>query len=139
MLARLRDALIWQGIGLGLTLLALALRHFSRRDDWLRRALADFDAVFRFESGDAARSRYLRFDRGRVTAPARPPRIPDFTFTIYHPEKFKPRGPGGVLEVVISNQVGQTGNLMYVYRFGFIMSLLRRRLRHPEATEAAYG
>ena len=133
-----RDRLLWAGIGVGLKILALALRRAGRKDPWLGRALAGFDGVYRFQNGDGSRGHFLFFDGPRVRAGRVAPRPPDFTFTLYHPESLRLRGPEAVLEVVIANQIGQSGNMYYLYRFGFIMSLLERRLRYPRQGEAAY-
>ena len=54
----------------------------------------------------------------------------NFTFTLYNPSDISLRvRPEHVLEVLIANKIGQSGDLHYLYQFGFIMSLFRRTTR----------
>ena len=128
-LGRARDAAVWFGIGRGVSVLAFLLGRRSKKDEWLRRAMADFDSVIRFQNGDGSRGCCIVFERGRARALASPPRPPDFTLTLYHPERLRFKGPEAAVDVMITNSIGQVGNLYHLYRFGFIASLLARRAR----------
>jgi len=137
---RLKERLRWAGIGIGLKVLALVLRRTARKDDWLGRALDQAVGVYRFEDGSGALFRHLIFQNGRVKAQRDWPQPADFTLTLYQPSALGiGTKPESVLEVVIGNKVGQSGNLYYIYQFGFILSLLERyftarRLKRKAAT-----
>ncbi len=124
---RLKERLRWSAIGLGLKVLARVLIHAAKRDEWMGRAVTTCDGVYRFENGPGNLHCFLVFQNGRVLAAREWPQKAHATFTIYD---FSAFGLGTradtVLETVIGNKVGQSGNLYYVFQFGFIMSLLER-------------
>jgi len=133
----LKEKLRWGAIGLGLKVLASVLRWASKRDAMLGRAIREYQGTYRFESGDGEYARHLVFAGGRVFARKQKPEEVHFTFTLQQPDAlgFSSR-PDQLLEILIGNKIGQTGNLYYVYQFGFIMSLLERyftsRRRQPK-------
>jgi hypothetical protein len=125
----IREHLRWSGIGAGLRTLVLLLNRSRKKDEWLERALSEFEGVYRFESHGGEHFHHLVFADGRVFAARKWSAAPNFTFTLHRPEDLSLRvAPENVLEVVIANKIGQSGNLYYLYQFGFIMSLLRRSL-----------
>jgi len=129
----LRERLRWISIEMGLRTLSYSLKHQARKDEWLSRALKEFEGVYRFESGDKRLYRYLILKDGRVFVQKEFKAKPDFLFTLYQPDKLKLRGRGdSVLEIVIGNKIGQSGNLYYLYQFAFIISLLERSLRRKK-------
>lgn len=124
------ERLRWRAIGSGLRALAAALKFAGRRDPWLGRALAQFQGVYRFENADGSLFQYLVFSgRGQVQALRDFYGAAHFTFTIYKPHELARASREGVLAVVIGNKIGQTGNLYYLYQFGFVMSLLDQWVR----------
>ncbi len=134
MIKRLREWLSWFSLGLGLKGLARILMRQGRKEPWLGRALQEFDGVYKFESGDQRFSRFLVFQDGKVSAPKDFSGEHDFLFTLYDVSRMKlgRRSSDMVLEIVIGNKIGQSGNLYYIYRLGFIMSLLDRSFRRKQ-------
>ena len=125
----IREHLRWAGIGTGLKTLALLLNRKGPKDPWLKRALGQFEGVYRFESTGGEHYHHIVFQAGRVFATKNSSAPPNFTFTLHRPEDLSLRVKSeNVLEIVIANKIGQSGNLYYLYQFGFIMSLLRRSL-----------
>jgi hypothetical protein len=124
---RLIEHLRWTAIGLGLKVLARVLMHAAKRDAWMGRAVATCDGVYRFENGPGNLHCFLVFQQGRVLAPREWRDKAHVTFTIYDFSAFGLRTRAdNLLETVIGNKVGQSGNLYYLFQFGFIMSLLER-------------
>jgi len=126
----LLEWLRWQGIGLGLKILAFLMRWRGKKDEWLARALRELEGVYRFESGDKKFCRYFILKKGRVFVEKSWSEKPDFTLTLYEPSKLRFRARQMmILEIIFGNKIGQSGNLFYIYQFGFIMSLLERSFR----------
>lgn len=126
LLKRLR----FRAVAQGLKVLAWSVNRARTRDPWLSRALNRFDGVWRFESGDGKLAWHLVLENGRLAAVKDPRRPANFTFTLYNPSDISLRvKPEHILEVLIANKVGQSGDLYYLYQFGFIMSLFRRATR----------
>jgi hypothetical protein len=126
-----KDKLRWDAVGYGLKGLSSVLMRTARKDARLKRALNDFDGVYRFENRDGSLYRFLIFrGNGKVAASRKWAGDPDFTLTLRDPRAFglKTR-PENVLEAVIANKVGQAGKMYYLYQFGFVMSLLERYFR----------
>ena len=120
---RVRFALL----GGGLRVLARSINKARGKDPWLDRALRQFEGVWRFESGDRKLYRHLILEAGKFRVSRECGRPADFTFTIYSSSATGLRArPDRVLEVLIANKIGQSGDLHYLYQFGFIMSLYRR-------------
>ncbi len=124
----------WIAIGFGLKALAFFLKRQGKKDPLLGRALAEFNGVYRFESGDRRFARYLVLEGGKVFAGKNRAGEPDFKLTIFDPSKLSLRGRQEmVLEIIIGNKIGQTGNLFYLYQFGFILSLLDRSFKRKKS------
>ena len=124
---RLKERLRWSAIGLGLKVLARVLMHVAKRDEWMGRAVATCDGIYRFENGPGNLHCFLVFQNGRILAAREWPQPAHATFTIYNPSAFGLNlRAEGILETVIGNKVGQSGNLYYMFQFGFIMSLIER-------------
>jgi hypothetical protein len=125
-----KERIRWALIGSGLRVLAILLMRTGRKDPWLDRALKELKGIYRFESADARFFRLLVLKEGKVKMARNLPDEADFTFTIYEPSALGLRTrPENILEVVIGNKIGQSGNIYHLYQFGFIMSLLERNLR----------
>lgn len=114
-------------IGSGLKLLARSLNKSCGKDPWFDRALDQFDGVWRFESGDRKVAWHLVLQNGKFKVARDWPAPANFTFTLFSPSDLSLRvPPEHILEVIIANKIGQSGDLYYLYQFGFIMSLFRR-------------
>jgi hypothetical protein len=134
MLKEMKERFSWLSLGLGLKGLAKILMRQGKKEPWLGRALQEFNGVYKFESGDKGFSRFLVFRDGKVSAPKNFSGEHDFLFTLYDVSRMKlgRKSSDMVLEIVIGNKIGQSGNLYYLYRFGFIMSLLDRSFRRKK-------
>ena len=128
----------WLSIGLLLKVLTFFLKRQGKKDPWLGRALKEFEGVYKFESGDKKFCQYLVLDKGKISVSRGFSGEPDFKFTLYEPARMKLRARQEmVLEIVIGNKIGQSGNLYYLYQFGFIMSLLDRSFRKKKFKRGA--
>jgi hypothetical protein len=126
----LAKRLRFRAVGQGLKLLAWSINRARSKDPWLERALDQFHGVWRFESGDHILAWHLVLEGGKFAAVKDPGKPANFTFTLYNPSDISLRvRPEHVLEVLIANKIGQSGDLHYLYQFGFIMSLFRRTTR----------
>jgi len=125
-------------IGSGLKLLARSLNKSLGKDPWFDRALGQFDGVWRFESGDRKVAWHLVLQNGRFKVSRDWPVPANFTFTLFSPSDLSIRvRPEHILEVIIANKIGQSGDLYYLYQFGFIMSLFRRIVTSKFLTRTA--
>jgi len=119
----------WYSFGWGLWLLAFALRRAKKKDPMLERALDSFNGVYRFENGPKTLQWYLVLKNGEVKLERECDQPPNFTFSLNHPKDLSLRvRQEHILEVLISNKIGQAGDLYYLYQLGFIISLLRRAM-----------
>jgi hypothetical protein len=133
-----KEKLLWGSIGIGLKTLAITLQRTSKKDKMLNRALDEFTGVYKFENRDGSQYRYLVFrGRGKVASPKKWNGEVDFTLTLRDPKAFNRRSRAeNVLETVIANKIGQSGNMYYIYQFGFTMSLLERYFRSKRKSGA---
>jgi hypothetical protein len=134
------DRLRWAGLGLGLRVLAFSLMRTARKDAWLDRAIKELDGVFRFRSGDRIFSRHLVFRDGRVFVKKDWDGDADFTFTIYDFSGLALNTKTeNILDVIIGNKVGQSGNMYYLFQFGFVTSLLERAVKYPALRKKTFA
>jgi hypothetical protein len=136
----IREIILFTMLGLGLRGLALTLMRTAKKDPWLERALKELNGAYRFESKDRSLARHLVINKGKARMVKNLEREPDFTFTLYDPSGFSLRTrEENIIDVVIENKIGQSGNMYHLYQFGFIMSLLERGLRRkrPKAETQA--
>lgn len=130
----LKEWLNWQAMGLGLRILAFSLRRQGKKDRWLARALKELNGVYCFESHRGNFSCYLVFGSGTVKFYPRWSGSVNFTFTFFQPAIFEMGfKSGNPLKVVIENKLSQSGDLYYLYQFGFLMSLLERSFRKDKS------
>jgi len=127
----------WTAIGGGLKILAFFLMRQGKKEALLGRALAEFEGVYKFESGDKKFSRYLVLKNGKVMAKKKYEGEHNFLFTLYEPAKMRLRARQEmVLEIIIGNKIGQSGNLYYLYQFGFLISLLDRSFKRKKMSRS---
>lgn len=136
--AKLREKAMWASLGLGFRALTGVLMRAGKHDPMMSRALDEFTGVYRFENADATIAKYIVFEgRGKVRSLSqrdgehRNP--PDMTFTLRDPKAFRGTKSEDVLKMVIADKVGQTGNMYYLFQFGFIMSLLENYYRNKRS------
>ena len=128
-MATLGERIRWYSLGRGLRVLAFALKRSKKKDPMLERALNSFNGIYRFENGPKTLQWNLVLKNGGIKIERECDQPADFTFTLNQPRDLSMRvKPEHILEVLISNKIGQAGDLYYLYQFGFIMSLLRRAM-----------
>ncbi len=117
-------------LGPGLRGLALMLNRTARKDPMLGRSLNELKGAYRFQNGDGSFKRHILIGGGKARMVKDLDQEPNFTFTIRDPSGFNLRSRAdNVLDLIVSNKVGQSGNLYYLFQFGFIMSLMERSIR----------
>jgi hypothetical protein len=89
-----------------------------------RKAVSLFIATYQFRAGSSARQ--LIFDgngvrtrRGACTSPDFEINFIDLTGSLAYMRKY----PNDLLTLIMENKIEQTGNLYYLYRFGYLCGL----------------
>jgi hypothetical protein len=96
----------------------------SKRDRRFQRAIAGFNAVFQFRSGNAVRQ--IVFKEGKISTKKGAHVNPDFELIFIDlPGMIKQHmeNPGDMLMLLLANKIDKRGNTYFLFKFGYLAKL----------------
>lgn len=110
------------------TATALLFTCFKLLDSRFRRAVASFEAVYLFRTPSSSRS--LVFSNGRITTREDGIGPPDFEVDLLDPKgalRAVLKNPNDLISLIVENKIDQSGNLFFLYKFGYLAGLCEAR------------
>lgn len=110
--------------------LAVMFSIMRRRDERFAHAVSDYRAVYRFVSGRSARR--LIIDHGRIKTGWGKGAAADYEIVFidfFGALRHLSRQPNDVLQLLLQNKIGKSGNNFHLFRLGYLCGLCESRLR----------